>query len=67
MKIPKGISVEPPISYREIVHVLRIETDSLVICEHKIIRERMGIRGLFRTKAKGIHANEFGTIDYWEL
>lgn len=67
MKIPIGINVELPMSYSKVVHILRIESDSLVICEPKIIKERKGIRELFRTKTMIIHANDFGTIDYCEV
>jgi len=62
------IDVELPVSYKKIVHVQRIETDELEACKPKIIKERKGIKGLFKTKTKVIHMNEiFGSIDYWEV
>jgi hypothetical protein len=62
------IDIELPVSYKKVIHVQRIETEELEVCKPKIIKERKGIRGLFKPRTKIIHMNEiFGSIDYWEM
>jgi hypothetical protein len=61
------ISLEPPLSYKKVVLEETIITDELEPCKPKIIKERQGLKKLFRTKRKYIHWNEtYGTIDFRE-
>lgn len=61
------IELPTPISYEEIVHVLRIETDTLEICKPKIIRKGKGIKGLFKKETSIVHMDENEWLNYWEV